>query len=291
MSALFDRFQIRRAFGRAAPDYSAVAVLQREVEARLLEQLEYLQAAPARILDVGCGPGRASAVLARRFPKAQTIALDLALPMLRRAGGSRFRPRPRLCADAQALPLAEASVDLLFSSLCLQWVEDLPATLAGFRRVLRPGGMLLFSTFGDGTLDELRQAFAAADAGGAHVSPFLPLQRVAEAVLAAGFRDPVLDADRFTLTYPEPAVLMRELRAIGAGNALAGRRRTLTGKGRMQRAFAAYEALRHDGRLPATYEVGYLQAWGPVPGQPRHERGQSIASMPVQAIPIRRRGG
>jgi malonyl-CoA O-methyltransferase len=287
---LYDRHQIRRAFSRAAPAYNAVAVLQHEVEARLLEQLDYVQTPPARIVDIGCGPGRASAALRKRWPKAHTIGLDLALPMLREARGSWWRPLPRICADAQALPLADQSVDLLFSNLCLQWVEDLPATLAGFRRVLRPGGLLLFSTFADDTLFELREAFAAADGAAAHVSPFLPMQRIGDAVLAAGFRDPVLDADRFTLTYADPRELMRELQAIGAANALADRRRSLTGKTRMQRALAAYEPFRANGRVPASYEVCYAHAWGPEPGQPRHEGNAAIATFPVERMRIRRRG-
>jgi len=289
---LYDRRQIRRAFGRAAPDYRAVAVLQREVESRLLEQLDYVETAPARILDLGSGPGGATAVLARRWPKAQTIALDHALPMLQQHPRRWWQASPpRICADAQALPLADGSIDLIVSSLCLQWVEDLPATLAGLRRVLRPGGLLLFSTFCELTLSELREAFAEADAGHAHVSPFLPLQRVGDAVLGAGFRDPVVDADRFTLTYRDPRELMRELRAIGAGNALRGRRRSLTGKARMQQACDAYERFRGaDGLLPATYEVGYVQAWGPQPGQPRREGGVDIAAVPLDHLRIRRRG-
>jgi malonyl-CoA O-methyltransferase len=290
MPALFDRRQLRRAFGRAAADYQTVAVLQREVESRLLEQLDYVTTAPARIVDIGCGPGRATALLRKRWPQAHTLGIDLALPMLQAARGPWWRPLPRLCADAAALPLAEGSVDLLFSSLCLQWVDDLPATLAGFRRVLRPGGLLLFSTFTAETLVELRQAFARADAADVHVSPFLPMQAVGDALLAAGFRDPVLDADRFTLTYAEPRALMRELRAIGAGNARLDRRRSLTGKARMQRALAAYEQFRVGATLPATYEVCYAHAWGPAAGQPRREAGQDIASVPLGQIPVRRRG-
>lgn len=288
---MFDRRQIRRAFGRAAPGYDAVAKLQHEVEARLLEQLDYVTTPPQRILDIGCGPGTATATLARRWPKAETIGIDLALPMLRQHRRGWFN-RPRLlCADAQALPLVDDSVDLIFSNLCLQWVEDLPATLAGFRRVLRPGGLLLFSTFAELTLVELREAFAAAGDEAPHVSPFLPMQRIGDAAMSAGFRDPVVDADRFTLTYSDAADVMHALRAIGAGNALAGRRRSLTGKARMQRVFAAYDGFRRsDGKLPATWEVCYLHAWGPPPGQPRREAGAEIASFPVDRLRIRRRG-
>jgi malonyl-CoA O-methyltransferase len=293
MSTPFDSRQIQRAFGRAASRYAATAVLQKEVESRLLEQLDYVEQAPARILDIGCGPGRASAALKRRWPRAQVIALDLALPMLVEANKQAgwWRPRfARVNADARALPLADASIDLIFSNLCVQWVADLPALFAEWRRVLAPGGLLLVSSFGPQTLHELRDAFAQADAE-AHVSPFAPIQALGDALLASGLRDPVLDADHFTLTYGDARDLMRELRAIGAGNALNARRRSLTGKAHMQRVIDAYEAFRRDGVLPATYEVIYAHAWGAPPGQPRRDGGADLATVPVSSIPIRRRGG
>ena len=287
-----DKHQVQRAFGRAASQYAATAVLQREVESRLLEQLDYVGQAPSRIVDVGAGPGRASAVLKTRWPNAQVIALDLALPMLREAKKNVGWLRPkfqRVNADAMALPLADASIDLLFSNLCIQWVTDLPALFAEWRRVVAPGGMVLLSSFGPQTLHELREAFAAVD-DDPHVSPFAPIQALGDALLASGFRDPVLDADTFTLTYGDASDLMHELHAIGAGNAARHRRRTLTGKARMQRVHAAYESFRRDGVLPATYEVFYAHAWGPEPGQPRRSAGADLAAMPVSRIPIRRRG-
>lgn len=292
MSTPFDTRQIRRAFGRAASRYAATAVLQKEVESRLLEQLDYVAQAPSRVLDIGSGPGRASAVLKRRWPRAQVIALDLALPMLAEAKKQAgwWRPRfVRVNADASALPLADASVDLIFSSLCIQWIADLPALFGEWRRVLAPGGLLLVSTFGPQTLNELRAAFAAVDAE-EHVSRFAPIQAVGDAMLGSGLRDPVLDADHFTLTYRDARDLMRELRAIGAGNALGARRRTLTGKTHMQRVLAAYEPFRRDAVLPATYEVIYAHAWGAPAGQPRREGGADLASVPLSRIPIRRRG-
>lgn len=287
-----DPRQIRRSFSRAAPAYAATAVLQREVESRLLEQLAYFQHAPSRVLDVGAGPARSTATMKARWPKAQVIALDLALPMLREAkkAAGWWRPKfARVNADALSLPLADGSIDLLFSNLCIQWIADLPALFSEWRRVLAPGGLLLLSTFGPQTLHELRAAFAAVDQD-PHVSPFVPIQAVGDALLASGFRDPVLDADTFTLTYASARDLMRELHAIGAGNASPARRRTLTGKARMQRVHAAYEPLRRDDALPATYEVFYAHAWGPQPGQPRRSGGGDLAAMPVSRIPIRRRG-
>ncbi len=292
MNALFDPRHIRRAFSRAAPGYDAVAVLQREVGTRLLGSLEYLDdAVPQVVLDVGSGTGHAAAAMKKRWPKAQVLAMDLAPPMLREAKKQSgwWKPFARVCADARALPLADGSVDLIHSNLCLQWVEDLPAVFAGFRRVLRPGGLLLCSSFAQDTLVELREAFAQTD-DAPHVSPFATIAQFGDALMAAGFRDPVLDRDVFTLTYPDMQALMRELRALGATNALATRRRTLTGRGRFAAAEAAYEPLRTaEGLLPSSWDVLYAHAWSPDPGAPIREGGHEIASVPLASIPIRRR--
>jgi malonyl-CoA O-methyltransferase len=283
MTPPFDAQHIRRAFGRAADTYSQHAQLQREVEDRLLERLEYYSGKPAFVLDFGCAPSSASAALRKRFAPAQVIALDLALPMLRQVRTGWRRPLTRLCADARALPLADASIDVLFSNLCVQWIDDLPALFDEFRRVLRPGGYLALSTFGMDTLHELRSAWAAADRG-PHVSSFAHVAQVGDALLAAGFRDPVLDTEHFTLTYADAAALMRELKALGATNADARRLRGLTGKTRFRRAVDAYERFRADGVLPATYEAICAHAFGPGPGQPRRVAGGEIASFPIEKL-------
>ncbi len=306
MSApVFDARQVRRAFSRSAASYEAAAGLQHAVEARLLESLDYLddpalqRAPPRRVLDLGSGTGRASRAMQARWPKADVVSLDLALPMLRegraaaRPGGwlgNPFARRPLpVCADARALPLADASVDVLFSNLCLQWVEDLDAVLAGFRRVLKPHGLLLFSTFGPGTLWELREAFARADAL-PHVSPFADIAGVGDALVRAGFHQPVLDREDERTHYPDLPALMRELRAIGATNALASRRHTLTGRTRFRVAAEAYEAHREARGLPASWEILSAMAWAPEAGTPIREGGVDVTAVPLSRIPIRRRG-
>ena len=307
MSApLFDAKQVRRAFSRSAASYDAAAQLQHAVEARLLESLDYLddpalqREPPQRVLDLGCGTGRASIAMQKRWPKAQIVSLDLALPMLRQARGTSarsmgwlsnpFARKPaQVCADARALPLAEASVDVLFSNLCVQWVEDLDALFAGFRRVLKPNGLLLVSTFGPETLWELRDAFAHADAA-PHVSPFADIAGFGDALVRAGFRQPVLDREEETTHYPDLPALMRELRAIGATNALASRRHTLTGRSRFATAASAYETHRDAQGLPATWETITAMAWAPEAGTPIREGGIDVTAVPLSRIPIRRRG-
>ena len=287
---VFDRRRLQHSFGRAAAGYAEVAVLQRETESRLLEQLEVLETKiPSRILDVGSGPGRASGVMKGRWPKSEVIALDIALPMLRQVPKhTRFwRPVKRVCAEAAHLPFADNSIDLIFSNLCLQWVPDLPAALAEFRRVLREDGLLLFSSFGPDTLIELREAYLQSGERNPPLSPFAAIQQVGDAMIAAGFRNPVLDRDQFMLTYADAMSLLRELRAIGAGDARVQRPRGLGGKSRQARMIAAYETLRHEGRLPSTWEVITAMAWAPGPGTPRREGNADVASFPADRIPRR----
>lgn len=299
---LFDARQVRRAFSRAAGGYDAAAALQHEVESRLLESLDYYERPPGDdkprvpevVVDLGSGPGSAARALNRRWPRARVVAIDIALPMLREAARHAPPWRPlrrdisRVCADARALPLAEDSVDVVVSNLCLQWVEDLPATFAGLRRVLRPGGLLLLSTFGSQTLQELHAAFGAADAA-PHVSPFADMARFGDALVHAGFRDPVLDRDLYVRHHEDLPALMRQLRSLGATNALAARRRTLTGRARFAAAAAAYESMRTGKGLPATWEVIHAHAWAPPPGVPVREGGHEVTRVPVGQVPIRRR--
>jgi malonyl-CoA O-methyltransferase len=283
MSPPFDSAHVRRAFGRAAATYDANAVLQHQVEAHLLGRLDFLETTPMRVVDLGCGPGHAALAMRKRWKSAQVIALDMAMPMLRLFRPGWLRPIVRMAADARALPLAEASVDVLFSNLCIQWVEDLPLLFEEFRRVLKPGGYLAFSTFGPDTLHELRGAWAQVDRS-PHVSQFADITRVGDALMHAGFRDPVLDSEYFTLTYADAPSLMRELKAIGATNADPRRARGLTGRTQYQRVVAAYEAYREHGVLPATYEVLYAHAWSPDPSQPRRRGSQEIASFSVDRL-------
>lgn len=259
-----DKGTARRSFEHAADGYDKVAVLQREIADRMIERLDYVRLEPRLVLDLGAGTGYAIAGLQKRFRKAHVLALDFALGMLRQArrrGSWLHRPRC-VCADAEALPLADASVDFVFSNATLQWCNDIEGAFAECLRVLRPGGLLMFSTFGPDTLRELREAWSAAD-GFSHISPFLDMHDVGDALMRAQFADPVIDADRLTVTYDRVRDLMRDLKGIGASNATNDRPRGLTGRRRLRAVEQAYETHRRDGRLPASYEVVYGHAWAP----------------------------
>lgn len=275
-----DKRQARNSFSRAAERYDEVAVLQREMGQRLLDRLELMLIQPKVILDIGCGTGVATMELAKRYRKAQVIALDFAMPMLQetRKRGTWLR-RPRcLCADLEQLPLADNSVDLIYSNAAIQWSNDLDHTFSEFMRVLRPGGVLAFTNFGPDTLKELRMAWADVD-GGSHVGQFLDMHDMGDALLNSSFAEPVLDVDRMMLTYDQVDGLMRDLKTLGANNVNQDRSRGLTGRKRMAAMREAYEQFRHGGKLPASYEVIYGHAWVPDNKQAPQQRTEDGTTM------------
>ena len=255
----------RLAFSRAAETYDAAAVLQQEVCSRLLSRLEYIQLDPKRIIDLGTGTGGAVEHLFRLYRKTPVLALDFAMPMVAKAcrrGGWRRRPRG-ICADAHRLPVADAVTDLVVSNLMLQWCDPLSDCLAEVRRVLKPNGLFLFATFGPDTLKELRQAWKRVDSD-VHVHTFADMHDIGDALLQAGFSEPVVDMEVITLTYPELSGLLKDLKHIGAQSAVDARARGLLGKGAWKALQQHYEGCRlESGGLPATYEIIYGTAWVP----------------------------
>ena len=267
-----DKRQVRRAFNRAAQQYDAAAILQREVCTRMLERLDYVKLQPSRVLDAGSGTGWGTRQLGERYPKAEITALDIAIGMLQLARGTSgwwsklfaSRRENYLCADVEALPVASGSVGLVWSNLALQWCNDLPATFVELQRVLQVDGLLMFSSFGVDTLKELRAAFHDVD-GYNHLSRFADMHDIGDMLVAAGFTDPVMEMEKITLTYSDVRAVMQDLKSIGAHNATAGRAPGMMGKAAWQRVTENYEQLRCDGKLPATFEIIYGHAWKPAP--------------------------
>jgi len=265
--ALDGRFA-RRSFERASTHYDASAVLQSQVRALLLARLD-LTAIKARvIIDAGAGTGHACKALKKRYPRARVIAVDYALGMLRAASAQRawLRPFDRVCANACALPFASQSVDMILSNFLVHWCDP-GALFREFRRVLAPRGLLSFTSLGPDSLQELRGAWSSVDAA-SRVHRFIDMHDLGDELVRSGFAAPVLDVERYTLQFANLPAVLAELRGAGASNATVARPKGLTGKNKFSALSAAYETYRHAGRLPATFEVIFAQAWTPVAAAP-----------------------
>lgn len=265
-----DKRQVRNAFERAAAGYDRAAVLQREVCDRMLSRLGCIRHMPDVILDAGSGTGYGTRKLAMRYPNAEMLAIDIAPAMHFQARIAVLWWKQLLIArgnqagyvigDIEQMPLKNSCAGLVWSSLALQWCNNIKQTFAEMHRVLQTGGLFMFSTLGPGTLKELRQAFHGID-DYSHVNRFMDMHDIGDMLVHNGFSTPVMDMEYITLTYDDVTSVMRDLKAIGAHNATQGRRRGLTGKTAWQKAINRYEMLRIEGKLPATYEVVYGHAW------------------------------
>ena len=259
---VLDQSALRRACDRAAPEYDRHAVLYRQICERLMARLDYIRCDPQTVLDVGAGTGQAAQVLLARYRTSKVIAADISRGMLRTIDRpKRWRRKPECVqCDAQALPIRDASIDLLVSASTFQWCCNYPQLFAEIKRVLSPSGVLLFATFGPDTLSELRYAWTQVD-DAVHVHEFTDMHVLGDAMLNAGLVDPVVDSERLRLTYTHPRAVMHDLKAAGSVNASQRRPRGLRGRSTLQRLLRAYPR-EADGACVATYEVVYGHAWG-----------------------------
>jgi len=284
-----DRSAIRRYACRASARYDESAVLAARLRDELVRRLDWISFVPEVVLDLGCGTGHGAAALAARWPRARVMALDASPAMLAQAGRCEGAARiDWLLADSEAVPLPDASVDLVFSNLLLPWCEDLDAVFLEVARILKPRGLFTFTTFGPDTYAELRAAWRSVDSA-PRVHPFTDMHDLGDGLVRAHLAEPVLDVSRYTLTYATVEALMRDLRSTGAQNAAHGRTRAFTGRGRLRAMTEAYESFRTGGVLPATQEVVFGQAWGST-AHAKASHGDSYA-VPVGSIGRRNQPG
>ena len=258
-----DKRSIRKFFDNAAKSYDNAAILQEEVARRLLERLHYMRHQPETIVDLGCGTGKALRGLQKAYPQARVHAVDLSQQMLKRAGANYrwLSTKRRVVADMERLPFAEDSFDLVFSSLALPWCNDLNLALAEFARVSRPGALILFTSFGPATLGELALSWQALD-DHPHVHPFIDMHDIGDAMMAAGFAQPVVDAETIRMEYRNFRSLLDDLRQTGASNADVSRRRGLMTPGQLRALEENYRQYGFEqGRFVASCEVIYGHAW------------------------------
>ncbi|MFK7814719.1 MAG: malonyl-ACP O-methyltransferase BioC [Gammaproteobacteria bacterium] len=280
---------ISKDFSNAADTYDAAAIVQQEICNRAIERLQMLRVDPKTILDIGSGTGKSTRGLQKQFPDAYVIASDIALPMLTQL--NQMQPplqqvASTVCCDAEQISVKDESVDLVFSTSTFQWCENLQHVFAECWRVLKPDGVLVFSTFGPDTLLELRQSWAQVDQQ-MHVHNFLDMHHVGDLLLASHYGDPVVDMEVITIEYQKSRQLLRDLKDTGSrgkfvGEGLSG---GLMGKGKFQQFEAAYEKYRQkNGLLPASYEVIYGYARKSVTNIKQTTAGEAEIYIPIDAI-------
>ena len=250
-------------FSKAAVNYDASAFLQKEVASRLIERLDVMNVSPKTILDAGCGTGYCTRILNKAFSKANVTGVDIAPGMIEEAKKQNgfFTKINYQVEDIEKLSFSDNSFDLVFSNLTVQWLNDSKLLFAELNRVLKPGGLLIFSTLGTDTLMELKQSWQQVDQG-VHVNHFLDMHVVGDRVHSAHFENTVMDRDVIMMSYQTLMGLMKDLKAIGAGNIDSNRSKGLFGKAKFEKLKTAYDGFKgEDGLLPATYEVVYGHAW------------------------------
>ncbi|MBL1142219.1 MAG: malonyl-ACP O-methyltransferase BioC [Proteobacteria bacterium] len=291
---LVDANHVRHSFNKAAKNYDLYSLLQQTVVERLMESFEHINVKPLSILDLGSGTGYGASLLKHQFKKAQIYQTDLSEEMLKRARKKtvRFLSKQRfLCADANKIPLPDNSIDLVFSNLMLQWCNDPDNVFAEIKRVLKPKGVFLFTSFGPDTLKELRASWQQAD-DGIHVNAFVDMHDIGDALIRNGMDAPVLNVEQIILMYDDCKQLLRELKNIGAHNVNRGRRKTLTGKQRFENMIEHYDTFRaksQKNKFPATYEVIYGHAWKPDRNKVKGETNTQSVSLEDLKRDLKRR--
>ena len=260
---------IQRRFDRAAPHFDGADFVHTVTRDGLVGRLEPLLLQPETILDLGSATGATGRLLRRRFKRAHIVSLDLSRAMLGAARKSKrwFSRSTFVQADAEQLPFADESFDMVVSNQLLPWAPDPQVVFEQVSRVLKKDGVFAFATLGPDSLRELAQAWAAVD-DRAHVNPFPDMHDIGDGLVRAGLRDPVLDVDRLQVSYESPDRLFADLTRAGARNALAGRGRGLLGRRRFRKMTDALASGRADGRIVLDLELVYGHCWG---GGPRND--------------------
>ena len=257
--AVHDKRAIAKSFGNAARTYDPVAGLQQRVGDKLLRLLSETVGplSSASVLDVGCGTGYIINALAGEA--TESYALDIAYEMLCFAKkGSHQKNIGYLCADAEAIPLKDNSVNVVISNFAIQWCPDRSALFREISRVLVPGGVFVFSMPGVDTLHELKQSWQKADPSHTHVNRFCSIDEVSREISTSPLLVGSLDSSKEVMRYDKLQELTHELKALGAHNVTDGRAKQLTGKNTIKRLVTAYDELRDEsGKLPATWNVIY----------------------------------
>jgi malonyl-CoA O-methyltransferase len=263
---MFQRQHIQRQFDRAAPHFDSADFVHAATRDGLLARLEPLIVEASTVLDLGCATGAANRALEKRFKASRVIAVDIAHQMLTRARAKKaWLSRTRFVqADACQLPLANESVDVVFSNLLLPWVSLPDRLFSEVARTLRKGGVFAFATLGPDSFREIRDAWGRVDSG-EHALRFADMHDIGDGLVNAGLRDPVLDVDRLSISYSSSQRLFDDLTSVGARNALASRRSGLTGKRQFEAMTRQLADRDKPDAISLNLELVYGHCWGAGP--------------------------
>lgn len=257
---------VRRRFDLAAASFDEFDFVHAVTRDGLFARSELITVDAKTVVDLGCATGTACKPLAKRFRGARIVAVDQSATMLQLAAAKKpwFTKCSFVEAGADAMPLADQSVDVVFCNQLLPWVDDVPAVFDDVNRVLRKGGLFLFASLGPDSFAELRDAWRVSDEG-EHVHHFADMHNIGDAAVRAGLSDPVLDVDRLKVRYENPASLFRDLAGSGARNCLADRQRSLTGKARFESMKRALQSADGEPGIELDLELVYGHCWGSGP--------------------------
>ena len=248
---------IRNSFNKAANNYNEYAVLQKEVACQLFNSIDKFNISPKNILDIGCGSGFFTTLLAKKFINSEIIALDFAENMLKKIP---VMPNISLiCANGEQLPFKDNSFDIVGANLMLQWSDNILNQLQNIYKVLTNKGLFVFSSFGIDTLCELRKSWQKVDNNN-HVNIFEDMHNIGDLLLHTGFKKPIVKMEKITLTYQNVKDLLIDLKKIGA-NSVINRSNKLITKTKLMQMIENYEQFRTKSKIPATYEVIYGIGW------------------------------
>lgn len=261
--------RIKTAFNKAAVTYDDNAVLQQEVGKRLIERLSYFSINPNNILDLGMGTGFVTKLLLEHYKTANFFGLDLAHNMLSIARNKNLKSCNNyqlICGDLNKLPLANKSVDLIFSNFSLHWGENISDLFQECYRVLKNDGLLIFSIPGPDTMYELKIALNSIDPAHDYINNFIDMHDLGDILVQNKFAHPVMDNDHFTLTYSKVINILKDIKAVGAQVKLSNNYHRglggLVGKNKMAELANAYDKFKQkDNKYPLTYEVIYGHAF------------------------------
>jgi len=259
--AVFDKSQVQQSFALASSSYNQFTALQRTIGDQLLKQQPELSTVSIKALDIGAGTGYLTKKIMSLEAVNEVYALDIATAMLQqtRANVQAVKSLELIAADAENLPLATEVVGAVYSNVAYQWCSQLEQAFAESHRVLQQGGCFSLSTFGTRTLIELKSAWAAAD-DAVHVNDFLNTETIQQYLTAVGFNEISVLSEDIVMYYDSPKQLMLDLKGMGAHNMNVGRNHGLTGVSAYKRMLAAYEGLRTEQGIPATFQAVYAYA-------------------------------